>query len=110
MKTVWVPQEPSRLDPKTKLWMPTVSLQAAAAFGNIEILLPPGMSTLALVPIRQALKEKLVNSGPEDFLVAVGDPAIIAMCAVILARKHGKLNMLKWDKNNSGYLKVEVEI
>ena len=90
--------------------MPTINLNSAAVYGNIEILLPPNVSSIALVPIKQALKEKLSKSEPDDLLIAVGDPTIIAICAVILAKKHGRLNMLKWDKMNSGYTKVEVEI
>jgi hypothetical protein len=110
MNTVWVPQQPSRYDQVEGVWVPTVNLRPAAVYGQIEVLLPPGMSPIALVPIKQALKEKLANSQPDDLLLAVGDPSIIALCAVILAMKHGKLIMLKWDKNNGDYFKVEVEI
>lgn len=110
MSTVWVPQQPSRWDGLNSVWVPTVNLRPAAVYGDIEVLLPPGMSPIALVPIKQALKEKLANSQPDDLLLAVGDPSIIALCAVILAMKHSKLIMLKWDKNNNDYFKVEVDI
>lgn len=110
MNTVWVPQQPSRWDAASSVWVPTVNLRPAAIYGALEVLLPPGMSPVALVPIKQALKEKLANSQSDDLLLAVGDPSIIALCAVILAMKHGRLNMLKWDKNNGDYFKVEVDI
>lgn len=108
--TVWVPQQPSKFDKETGVWIPTVNLHPASMYGHVEVLLPPGISPIALVPIKQALKEKMAVAGPDDLLVAVGDPAVIAMCAVLLARKNGKLTMLKWDKMNSNYFKVEVEI
>lgn len=110
MATVWVPQQPSWLDHVNGVWVPSINLRPAAVYGQIEVLLPPETSPVALVPIKQALKEKLANSQQDDLLLAVGDPSVIALCAVILAMKHGRLNMLKWDKNNKDYFKVEVEI
>jgi hypothetical protein len=110
MSTVWVPQQPSRFDHEFNIWVPIIDLKSASKYGNIEVLLPPGMSPLALDPIKRALKEKLAASTDSDYLVAVGDPAIIAICAVLLAKKHGKLNVLKWDRNNEMYFNVEVEI
>lgn len=108
--TVWVPQQPSKFDAENNVWVPTVNLHPASVYGHVEVLLPPGVSPIALVPIKQALKEKLADSQPDDLLVAVGDPSIIAVCAVLLSRKHGKLNMLKWDRNNQSYFRVEVDI
>lgn len=109
MTTVWVPQQPSRYDKAYDVWVPSINLTPAAIYGEIEILLPPGASPIALSPIKQALKEKFANSTSDDLLVAVGDPSLIALCAVLLAQKHQRLNMLKWDKNNGNYFKVEVE-
>lgn len=109
MSTVWVPQEPTRLDQEFNVRVPIMDLTPASEYGDIEVLLPSGRSTMDLANIRRALKEKTASSTADDYLVAVGDPALIALCAIVLVNKNGKVKMLKWDKNNRRYHSVEIE-
>ena len=46
-----------------------------------------------------------------DYIVAVGDPSLIAAASCIAVRKTGGLlRILKWDRQTSAYIHVEVNI
>jgi hypothetical protein len=46
-----------------------------------------------------------------DFVIAVGDPTILSAVAVLAARKSGGvLRMLKWDRQSSDYVAVEMRL
>lgn len=106
--SVFVPQEPSRWDPALQMHVPSVNLRPAMKYGTLKVLMPPNISVMFASPTIQALKERLAGSTPDDFLVAVGDPTLMASCAGILLRKHGRLNLLKWDRRESQYALVEI--
>jgi hypothetical protein len=106
--SVYVPQEPSRWDAALQMHVPSVNLRPAMKYGSIKVLMPPNISVMFASPTVQALKEKLAHATADDFLVAVGDPTLIATCAGIMLRRHGRLNLLKWDRRESQYALVEV--
>lgn len=110
MSRVFVPQVPSRFDRSMGAWVPTISLEHAAKFGDVVVMLPPEASRLATVPISRALREKMRDFGPEDFIVAVGDPSVLAMAAVLAHKTVGKLRLLKWDRVMSEYILMEIEL
>ena len=111
MSKVYVPQLPSRFDAATRLWIPSVNLFPAEKFGEIVTMLPPNANRLHTAPLVQALKEAMADYTAEDFIVAVGDPSLIAAASCIAVRKTGGvLRMLKWDRHTSDYLPVEVQL
>lgn len=110
MPKVYIPQVPSRFDAATRLWVPSVNLQPAERYGEICIALPPNANRLHTAPLTQALKEAMKDITAEDYIVAVGDPSLIAAASVIAWRKTGKLRILKWDRMSSAYLNVELEL
>lgn len=111
MSKVYVPQQPSRFDAATRLWIPTVNLEPARAFGEVVVMLPPNANRLHTAPLVAALKEQMEHYTAEDYIVAVGDPSLIAAAACIAARKTGgALRLLKWDRMASNYLPVELTI
>ena len=111
MPNVYVPQTPSRFDVATRVWVPTVSLSAAEKFGPIVQLLPPEAGRLATAPMVAALKERMADFTEDDYLIAVGDPSVLAAAACIAVRKTGgTLRLLKWDRYTSDYLPVELDI
>lgn len=73
-------------------------------------MLPPNANRLHTAPLAQALKEAMKDMTDEDYVVAVGDPSLIAAASVIAWRKTGKLRVLKWDRMSSAYLPVELEL
>jgi hypothetical protein len=105
---VYVPQVPSRFDSRTQLWVPTVSLGDAERFGEVVEMLPPEASRLHVAPLLAALREQMKEFGRSDYLLALGDPTLIAAAAVIAARQsEGELRLLKWDRMASSYILVE---
>jgi hypothetical protein len=108
---VYVPQIPSRIDHLTREWVPTVNIQAAAAHGEMVVLLPPNANRLATAQLVTALKERMDDYTTEDWLVAVGDPSLIAAAACIAAKRTGGLlRLLKWDRQTSDYLPTEIRL
>lgn len=111
MSKVYVPQQPSRFDAATRLWIPTVNLDAAKEFGEVDVMLPPNANRLHTAPLVAALKDKMSGFTADDYIVAVGDPSLIAAAACIAARKTGgSLKLLKWDRMSSNYISVEMQL
>lgn len=110
-RKVYVPQVPSRFDSSAKMWVPTVDISAAGNWGKIITLLPPEANRLHAAPILSALRERMTHFSKDDCIVALGDPTIIAMTACLATQKTGGyLRMLKWDRQTSDYIMVEVRI
>lgn len=111
MTKVYVPQQPSRFDSATRLWIPTINLDSAKAFGEVLVMLPPNANRLHTAPLIAALKDQMAECSAEDYIVAVGDPSLIAAAACIATRKTGGLlRMLKWDRMSSTYIPVEIQL
>lgn len=109
MSKVYVPQVPSKYDPATKLWVPTVNLDHAKEFGEVVVMLPPNANRLHINPLITALREQMKDFTEQDYIVAVGDPSLIAAAACIAVRKtNGLLRILKWDRLSSAYIPVEA--
>lgn len=111
MSKVFVPQQPSRFDAATRLWIPTVNLDPAKEYGAVEVMLPPNANRLHTAPLIAAIKDKMSEFTVDDYIVAVGDPSLIAAAACIAARKTGGLlKMLKWDRMSRNYISVEIQL
>lgn len=111
MPNVYIPQMPSRFDHATNLWIPTVNISPAKRFGEVTVILPPAAGRASLELCLKALEDALQDFGGEDVLLALGDPTMYAMAAVIAARNNnGVLRMLKWDRIMADYLLVEVQL
>lgn len=111
MAKVYVPQLPSRFDAASRLWVPTVNMKPAEEYGEIIIMLPPNANRLHTAPLVAALRDQMRDFTVEDYIVAVGDPSLIAAAAVIAAgHSSGTLRVLKWDRLASKYIPVEMKL
>lgn len=111
MPKVYAPQVPSKYDPATRLWVPSINLEPAKEFGELVVMLPPNANRLHINPLVVALREQMKDYGPEDHIVAVGDPSLIAAAACLAAKKTGGLlRILKWDRLSSSYISVEAQL
>lgn len=111
MSKVYAPQVPSKYDPATKLWVPSINLEPASSFGEIVVMLPPNANRLHINPLIAALREQMKDYTEEDYVVAVGDPSLIAAVSCIAVRKTGGLlRILKWDRQTSSYIPVEANV
>lgn len=108
---VYVPQHPSRYDTTVRMWVPAVNLAPAERFGTVQIMFPPNVSNFATKPLVDALKERMENYSETDYLIAIGDPGLIACAACIAARKTGgRVRLLKWDKRLGDYIEMDIRI
>jgi hypothetical protein len=110
MPKVYAPQVPSKFDPATKLWVPSINLDPAKQFGDLVVMLPPNANRLHINPLVVALREQMKDFAPEDYVIAVGDPSLIAAASCIAVKKtNGLLRILKWDRQTSSYIAVEAQ-
>ncbi len=110
MPRVFIPQVPSRFDSATNSWMPTVSINAAKAFGELKVMLPPEASRLEPETMVDLLGAAMADYGPDDYILALGNPVIIAITAVIADRASSPLRMLQWDKVSRSYQLMVVQL
>ena len=107
MPNVYVPQMPSRFDLGIRAWVPTVNMAPANAYGEVIVMLPPEANRLDLTPLVEILKSKMSTFTSSDYIVAVGDPSLLAIACCIASQKtHGFIRMLKWDRNATDYIPV----
>jgi len=91
---------------------PNVNVIGAGRFGDLIPLLPPGRQiTLSSSPVVKLLKNKLKDFNDKDFLLAMGDPVAIAIASMVASDiNNGKVNMLKWDRENQCYYNVPIDL
>ena len=99
MPTVYVTQE-----------NPRVNIVSAARWGDFEPLTNP-FDQLHLNPSRLVaqIRRRLRGFGDDDWLLALGDPAIIGVAFALAAEQnHGRIAVLKWDKMERVYYPVRI--
>jgi hypothetical protein len=55
----------------------------AQKYGKIEVLLPQGQVAFLPGPTIYKLNQKLKNFSDNDYLLLIGDPVAIALCAIV---------------------------
>ena len=56
-------------------------------------------------------KQKLKDYNDDDFILAMGDPVAIGISCIIASEvNNGKVNILKWDRENSCYYNVKINM
>ena len=106
--TVYVIQEVAG----TKSGAPKINIMGAAKYGKFEFLLPEFSQIIfSPGPLIFKLRKALKNFTTEDYLLLTGDPAIIGVtCSIVSDMTNGKYNLLKWDKQESQYYPIEINL
>src|SRR5690349_9820499 len=109
---VFVTQVPNRKDKTTGAWVPAFNIGPAAEFGRIETMLPPNAAFFNSDELVRTLRNKLSAYSyiRGDSIVCAGDPAIIAAAGSVLADITRKYKLLKWERNVSRYVPVEISL
>jgi len=106
MAKVFVPQLPTRYDPKTKIHIPTLDITQATAYGEIVIMRNPLMTREdALHNIRSQARAEIA---PDDCVMAIGDVVILACVIMEAIKVNGCVNVLRWDRARQSYTKEEI--
>ena len=76
-----------------KVYIPQVmdyNVRSAEKFGELKVMLPDNKQMiLASGPLTFKLNQELKDFSDDDYLLLIGDPAIIAVCGAIAAKNNG---------------------
>ena len=91
---------------------PKRNVLAAAKFGDLEVLLPPREQIVfSSAPTIRLMRKKLENYCDDDFLLAMGDPVAIVIAGMVAGDiNQGKVNMLKYDREQKAYYPVYIDL
>jgi len=111
MSKVFIVQEPLRKNHDTGNMESFMDFRKTLEYGDPVVCLPAGRVAFSPAPMITKLKEALKDYGDDDYIVPTGDPTAIGAAIAIAGRYNlGKVNVLKWDKDHSKYIKVELEL
>lgn len=84
----------------------------AVAFGDLEILVPAmEQVSFSTQPTVRRVARGLRNFNDEDYILLSGDPAIIGIACAEAARvNNGRFKVLKWDRLESKYFPLQVDL
>ena len=88
------------------------NFRSAEKFGNLNVLLPDNRNIiLSARPVTHKLRKELKDFNDNDYLLLIGDPAIIAVAGAIASEMNrGKFKVLRWDRNESRYYDIEIDL
>lgn len=112
MPNVYITQIPNRRDEQTETFVPTVNVNPAKEHGELIVMMPSFSAFHASADLVKQLEEKLKDYDYEagDTIMALGDPAIIAVAFAILGKTRSKFTILKWDRIVKRYLPTKIVI
>ena len=92
--------------------VPGRNILGARQYGDLKVLLPSNTNiVLSPGPTILRLRTGLKEFNGEDYLLLMGDPAVIGLACVIASEINiGKFSILKWDRIEKSYYPVEIDI
>lgn len=84
----------------------------ARKYGSLKPLMPGNAQVvLSTSPTLKKLRFGLKDFTDEDYLLLSGDPIIMGLAIVVaLEKTNGKAKFLKWDKLESDYYDVQLNL
>ena len=88
------------------------NIRSAEKFGDLKVCLPDNRQMiLSSGPLTFKLKQELKDFNDNDYLLLIGDPAIIAVAGAIASENNnGRFKVLKWDRNEMKYYDIEIDL
>lgn len=110
MSKVYIAQVPHRLNRDTGELEP-LDLSPAREWGELHVILTPGANPFnSMDGIVDDLHAALQDLTEEDYLILVGNPAIMGVMAAIAAQYVRRLRILQWHGKQHKYNLVEAEV
>ena len=88
------------------------NVRSAEKFGDLKIVLSDNKQiVLSSGPLTHKLKKELSTFCDNDYLLLMGDPAIIALAGAVASDVNGgKFKVLKWDRDEKKYYDIEIDL
>jgi len=88
------------------------NVRSAEKFGDLKVMLPDNKQMiLSSGPLTFKLKLELKDFNDNDYLLLMGDPAIIAVAGAVVSDVNGgKFKVLKWDRDEKRYYDIEIDL
>ena len=88
------------------------NVRSAEKFGDLKVVLPDNKQiVLSSGPLTFKLKHALKDFNDNDYLLLMGDPAIIAVAGAVVSDVNGgKFKVLKWDRDEKKYYDIEIDL
>jgi|SRR5580765_5160512 len=81
---------------------------AAKQYGDLHIVVPFG---LPVENLQETAFKALQNFTEEDYILSVGDPAVVALVvAVATVLTDGRFTLLKWDRSKYNYVPIRIDL
>lgn len=92
--------------------VPGRNILGARVYGDLKVLLPSNVNiVLSPAPTIRRLRQALKKFSNSDFLLLMGDPAVIGLACVIASEINvGRFSILKWDRIEKDYYPVMIDI
>lgn len=110
---VFAVQQPTARDNATGAVKPIMDFTPAAEWGELRFILRDFANPFTAIQdhiaeARRVLKE--AKFGPEDWLLLVGNPILIAVVSIAAAELQPRVRMLQWNRERRRYLPVELQL
>ena len=88
------------------------NVRSAEKFGDLKVVLPYNRQiVLSSGPLTFKLQQELKDFNDEDYLLLMGDPAIIAVAGAVVSDVNGgRFKVLKWDRDEKRYYDIEIDL
>jgi hypothetical protein len=107
---VFIPHIVRKFDHESGKLVQVHDFEEAMQFGQLMTVLDDGEDPNFITRLMPKIKRVLSDFTHQDYLLAVGDPCIIAACAGSILSKQPMLTMLKWQRSLRTYVKVEIKL
>lgn len=106
---VFVVQNQHRYDNTSRTFVPKFDISAAAIFGDLVEVLGPTASPFHFETVSAELHEKLRHYRDGDFVLLVGNPALIgAVTAIASSYNEGEVSVLQWSGKDQRYMPIKM--
>lgn len=112
MPTVFLPSIPLRYDRAVGESVPFLDTSSTADWGDPVTLIdaPTPLLMTEFEFILADLYRQLHNIDTNDFVVAIGDPVLLAATVGFALQKNKRVKVLRWDRYMQLYYPVDVKL
>ena len=88
------------------------NIRSAEKFGDLKVVLPDNRQiVLSAGPMSFKIQQELKDFNDNDYLLLMGDPAIIALAGAVASDVNGgRFKILKWDRDEKKYYDIEIDL